>query len=377
MGRQKTDYPGVYYHLKKNGDRIYYIRYRRGGRDTPQIEEPVGTSARGMTAAKANHIRAAKINLKTPTNKEVRRAREQEAEEGRRPKWTLEKLFEDYQAGLPPGEGRKVDTRNFQRLGTLRTKEPAGIEIAELRDLKKTLEEKKLAPQTIKHILGTLSRTLNWAAAPEQQMIPAAEAARLKFQMPKIDNARKTEALTDDQLRKYLAALDEEKDQDAAALLRLALFTGMRRGALLGLKWSDIDFERAFITLRGKEAKNKETTMIPLNEVARAVLEAVERTSEYCFPGRKGEKRTDFRRMARRVRDKAGLPSDFRPLHGLRHSFASRIASSGEVDMYRLQMLMTHKEPKMTQRYAHLADEAMRKAAEVAAKVMSTPENKK
>ena len=82
------------------------------------------------------------------------------------------------------------------------------------------------------------------------------------------------------------------------------------------------------------------------------------------------------RRVAIRVRDKAGLPKDFRPLHGLRHSFASRIASSGEVDMYRLQTLMTHKEPKMTQRYAHLADEAMKKAADVAAKVMSKPDNK-
>jgi integrase len=75
--------------------------------------------------------------------------------------------------------------------------------------------------------------------------------------------------------------------------------------------------------------------------------------------------------MSRRVRDKAGLPPDFRPLHGLRHSFASRIASSGEVDIYRLQALMTHKTPKMTQRYAHLSDESMRKAAAVAASVMS------
>ena len=47
----------------------------------------------------------------------------------------------------------------------------------------------------------------------------------------------------------------------------------------------------------------------------------------------------------------------------MRHNFASRIASSGKVDLYTLQNLLTHASPLMTQRYAHLADESMRHAA--------------
>ena len=70
--------------------------------------------------------------------------------------------------------------------------------------------------------------------------------------------------------------------------------------------------------------------------------------------------------MAWRVKKKAGLPEDFRPLHGLRHNFASRLASSGQVDMYTLQKLLTHESPQMTQRYAHLRDEALRRAASLA-----------
>ncbi len=46
-------------------------------------------------------------------------------------------------------------------------------------------------------------------------------------------------------------------------------------------------------------------------------------------------------------------------MHGLRHVYASMLASSGKVDMYVLQKLMTHKSPKMTQRYAHLRDDAL------------------
>ncbi len=60
------------------------------------------------------------------------------------------------------------------------------------------------------------------------------------------------------------------------------------------------------------------------------------------------------------------MPDDFRPLHGLRHVFASYLASSGKVDLYTLQKLLTHASPQMTQRYAHLADDAMQRAASVA-----------
>jgi integrase len=46
------------------------------------------------------------------------------------------------------------------------------------------------------------------------------------------------------------------------------------------------------------------------------------------------------------------------------------LASSGEVGMYTLQKLLTHKDPKMTQRYAHLRDEALKKASEVAGNII-------
>ncbi len=58
--------------------------------------------------------------------------------------------------------------------------------------------------------------------------------------------------------------------------------------------------------------------------------------------------------------------SDFRALHGLRHVFASMLASSGQVDLYTLQKLLTHKSPTMTQRYAHLRDQVLMKAADLA-----------
>ena len=69
--------------------------------------------------------------------------------------------------------------------------------------------------------------------------------------------------------------------------------------------------------------------------------------------------------MERRLKKNAGLPDDFRPLHGLSHAYGSFLISSGKVDLYTLQKLLTHSSLKMTQRYAHLADETLRNAAQL------------
>jgi site-specific recombinase XerD len=70
----------------------------------------------------------------------------------------------------------------------------------------------------------------------------------------------------------------------------------------------------------------------------------------------------------------AGIPQDFRPLHGLRHHFASALASSGKVDMYVLQKLLTHKSPIITQRYTHLRDQALRQASDLAGELFKAVE---
>jgi integrase len=81
------------------------------------------------------------------------------------------------------------------------------------------------------------------------------------------------------------------------------------------------------------------------------------------FPGEDGKIRKTTGKATKRIRRDAGLPKDFRPMHGLRHVYASMLASSGNVDMYVLQRLLTHKSPMITQRYAHLRDEALKAGA--------------
>jgi site-specific recombinase XerD len=53
------------------------------------------------------------------------------------------------------------------------------------------------------------------------------------------------------------------------------------------------------------------------------------------------------------------------------------LASSGQVDLYTLQKLLTHKSPQMTQRYAHLRDEALKRASNLATTLIEQAVNKK
>jgi len=154
----------------------------------------------------------------------------------------------------------------------------------------------------------------------------------------------------------------------------MALFTGMRRGELFKLQWTDIDFDRGFINIR--TPKGGVSQKIPLNEQAREVLKSHPQTAANVFVRGDGNPFTDIRRRVNPIKEAAGLPSDFRTLHGLRHAFASMLASSGQVDMYTLQKLLTHKSPIMTQRYAHLRDETMRKASNLAGDIIEQAANK-
>ena len=198
----------------------------------------------------------------------------------------------------------------------------------------------------------------------------------LKFKFPTLKvNNLKTEDLNPEQLAALMGAINEEYDSMAANFMRLVLCTGMRRGELFKLKWGDVDFDRGFICIRGPKGGRDQT--IPLNQVAREVLEDHSRSSEYVFPGRGGRQRTRPPKRIEAIRERAGLPPDFRPLHGLRHVYASMLASSGQVDLYTLQKLLTHKSAAMTQRYAHLRDEALRRASDLAGDLIGQAMNRK
>jgi len=365
--RIKTTYPGVYYIQgisKASGkpERLFYITYRKEGK---QIEEKAGKQySDNMTAAKANKIRVLRTEGQQLSNKERRKQRE----EIKLAKniWTINKLWNEfhYQKTEEGLKSLKIDVYRFNKYLSeiFGKKEPKELVVKEIDDFRIMLS-KNLKPASVKQVLTLLQRIINFGF--NRQLIAP---LGFKFQMPKVDNS-KTETLSREQLSKLLHVLDEKPGSMAADIMKIALFSGMRKSEIISLKWDDIDFENSFIYIRNPKSGIGEK--IPLNKTVKKVIKSQTKTdSVFVFSGRAGNQIVDISHLFNEIKRRAELPKDFRPLHGLRHVYASMLASSGKVDMYTLQKLLTHKSPQMTQRYAHLRDDALKKAADLADEII-------
>lgn len=145
-------------------------------------------------------------------------------------------------------------------------------------------------------------------------------------------------------------------------IVTLAVHTGMRKSEILGLKWSQINFEQGIITIL--ESKNEERRDIPMDETIKSILKGIEPNNDLVFPNKKG-KRIDnvfLYRAFNEALEKSEI-GDFR-IHDLRHTFASNLVMEG-IDLNAVRELLGHKDLKMTLRYAHLAPNYRAKAVNV------------
>ncbi len=366
--RHKTKYPGIFYReVKRIGskgiEKIYYAVYKKDGH---LREEKVGREyAEAMTPARAALVRGELIEGKRKPRKQIRKElQEQKDKEAGR--WTIDRLWNEYQKSLKNDKSRKIDEGRYKKY--LKTKfgdkEPQDLIAIEVERIKRTLSTQK-SPQTVKHVMTLLERIVNFGKKTN-----LCRGLDFHVKKPTVNN-EKTEFLTHEQLKGLIAAINADENIQVANIMKMALLTGMRRSELLKLKWADIDFNHNIIIIRDpKNGGNDEK--IPLNEEVRKLLDKHPHSkSPYVFPGKDGKQRSAINVQINRIKKRAKLPKDFRPLHGLRHTFASILASSGQVDMYVLQKLMTHKTPRMTQRYAHLRDETLKRAADLAAKLVT------
>ena len=258
--RIKTEYPGVVYieSTSKTGktEKIFYIYYRKRNESGKlvQVEEKVGRSIRdNMTAAKANRTRTERIEGRQPSNNE-RRAAEKAARDAESNRWTIARLWELFQEHKAQNKSLR-DDRSRWRLyleSDFASKEVSDLITLDVSRVRLRLLKKGLAPATVKQAIVLLKRIINHGV--KQGVIPAYDKQLLVFEVPDVDN-EKTDDLTPDELARLLAAIEEDTHEHAGLMMKLALFTGMRRGELFKLKWSDIDFAKGFITIQNPKGK--------------------------------------------------------------------------------------------------------------------------
>jgi len=149
----------------------------------------------------------------------------------------------------------------------------------------------------------------------------------------------------------------EDSNPIAVQAIRLLIYTGARHGEVVGLRWEWVQPPRLMLPDSKTGAK-----IVYLNRQAQAVLDAIPNKADtgLVFPSVRGDKPIALSPVWHEIRRHAALP-DVR-LHDLRHSFAS-IAIADGISLVVIGKLLGHALAETTERYAHLADEAIADAA--------------
>lgn len=159
----------------------------------------------------------------------------------------------------------------------------------------------------------------------------------------------------------------KDKAATGIAVIRMLTLTGARCSEITDLKWSEVDFEQGFLRLGTTKTGR---SIRPLSSVALDFLSRWPRTNRtWVFPSETGQ--TPYQgigKVWRNVRKEAKL-EDVR-LHDLRHSFASFGITAG-LSLPVIGALLGHKDVSTTQRYAHLANDTARQAADEVASVVA------
>lgn len=215
-------------------------------------------------------------------------------------------------------------------------------------------------PYQANRTLGVLSKMFNlaevWGLRPD-----GSNPCR---HVPKFREHKRERFLSQHELQRLGTVLAEVERNGSetpfvVAAFRLLILTGCRLSEIQTLQW-------AFLTDAGMELPDTKTgaRRIPLPHAARMVIDALPRLpgNPYVIAGKiAGQHATDLQCPWRRIRALAGLDSV--RIHDLRHTYASNAVSSG-MPIQMVGRLLGHTQLQTTMRYAHLADDPVRRAAE-------------
>lgn len=212
-------------------------------------------------------------------------------------------------------------------------------------------QSKRVAPATLKIYRACLSGIFKTALRHDQvESNPCRDLDPIE-----VRNAR-YRFLTAAEWAVLRAALREP----LRSIAEISILRGMRCGEILALTWADLDAARDEIRIR--TSKNHLPRVLPM-EGAFDVFKRQPSRKGLVFPGAKGfgESVAEVTRQINQAARDAKIP-DF-TFHDCRHTFASWYVQSGG-DLYKLQLILGHKSPLMTQRYAHLRVDDLRVGAQ-------------
>jgi integrase len=355
-----SELPGFNAQITAGGSRAYVLRYRARG---VSRQLTIGTTAAWTVVAARNEARRLR--------RLIDQGRDPLAEEkAERDAPTVADLAKRYETEHLPGKrprGAHEDRAMLRdhilpAIGKLKVSDVAQADIRKMhRGITKTGK-----PVRANRVLACARAMFNMSAAewnmradnPCKGVKPNPEDARERFLSPA-------------EIARLSTALDNHPERNTVALVRFLMLTGARYTEAATATWGQFDLAGGTWTKPSSHTKQKRQHTVPLSAPALALLNDLLRTARgpWVFPSPETGRplvtiKTAWKHICRDA-DLKGVR-----IHDLRHSYASVLAGAG-ASLQLIGSLLGHVQIATTMRYAHLADDARRAAAERAGAVIA------
>ena len=348
------DIKGFGVRVHPTGRKVYIVKYRHEGRSVKVTIGPHGP----VTPAAAR-ARAAEIVTLAKTGRDV-----SGKTLGQKSSATVADLcgrfMKEYAPDhLKPSTARLyrkiIENRILPKLGKRRVSDIGKNDVAALH------HDMRDVPGHANRTLSVLSRMLTLAEVWEMRPEGVNPCRHVK----KYTERKRERFLSDDEYRRLGGALrDAEREGfvslKAIAAIRLLMLTGCRSGEIMSLRWEYVDLELGELRLPDSKTGSK---VVHLGDPAIAVLRGIHRMEgdPWVLPGAKrGTHIAYLHDSWTRILERAGIEN--LRIHDLRHSFASGGLLVGE-GLPMIGKLLGHTKVQTTARYAHLANDPVKAAA--------------
>lgn len=381
---------GFHFIVTSKGKITYYVFYRLNGK---QVNFKLGSHPQ-VTPQQARDLAKQKLG-EVANGVDVQAEKKEQREKTERDKQTklsifLEKTYLPYQEARNPKTADRIIKSIKAGFPHLLEKQLADISANQIEVWRNEKRKSGMKEATINGYVSSLKALLNRAV--EWDLIEKNNLENIK--KLRSDNKR-IRFLNDDEQERLKVALEErtdriKKERDNANLHRvmrnkptlpefkkrtyidhltpivhLAMYTGMRKGEILSLKWDDVDLKNKTITVQPENAKSGKRRHIPTNAIVLKMLKTWKKESgtvEYVFENEPNRPLADFKKAWMNLLKEADI-TNFR-FHDLRHHFASMLVMKS-VDLNTIRELLGHSTIEMTLRYAHLAPDHKAAAIEL------------
>lgn len=350
----KTRYSGVHYRIGKDGVKTFYISYKHNGRlkrekvgVAPKIDAKFCNALRSETLTNLRLGKSAPIqkNKATKTLKEVYEEYIEQLEA--RSKKNLKNVYDTHLKAYDKHDIMTIDADAIRR--------------KKAKEISKRTK-RVLSPKTVNNILALLSAILHFALREKY----VDEVQPIKKQEVKNERQR---YLTKDEVNLLYDEIKNSKVPEEKNLLlftKIAITTGARIGAIIKIKYKEIDRKKQSVKVWDEKQKVKEQYDAYLTDVILEMIPDINSEDTIIAVTNIQQIQLPLQRILDRlfnmvlIKGKEEVTKDRVNkvvTHTLRHTFASHLVING-TPLYTVQKLMNHKTISMTARYAKLADDS-------------------